>query len=49
MFDVVPYWMWVVSLIVLAVMCGVALSFEPPKSRVALRDRRGLPGLRKVR
>ena len=25
------------------------LSFEPPKARVALRDRRGLPGLRKVR
>jgi hypothetical protein len=28
MFDVIPYWMWVVSLIVLAVMCGAALSFH---------------------
>jgi hypothetical protein len=26
MFDVIPYWMWVVSLIVLAVMCGAVLS-----------------------
>jgi hypothetical protein len=45
MFDVIPYWMWVVSLIVLAVMCGAALSFEPPKFRAA---RRGLHGLCKL-
>lgn len=45
MFNVLPYWMWVVSLISLAVMCGAALSFEPRKSRAA---RRGLHGLGKI-
>ncbi|WP_180730433.1 hypothetical protein [Paraburkholderia sp. PGU19] len=45
MFDVVLYWMWVVSLISLAVMCGAALSFEPRKSRAARRE---LQGLRKI-
>lgn len=45
MFDVIPYWMRVVSLIVLAVMCGAALSSEPPKFRAA---RRGLQGLYKL-
>ena len=45
MFDVMPYWMWVVRLIVLGVMCGAALSFEPSTFRAA---RRGLHGLRKV-
>ncbi|MFP3553823.1 hypothetical protein SB861_24365 [Paraburkholderia sp. SIMBA_049] len=44
-FDVMPYWMWVVRLIVLDVMCGAALSFEPSKFRAA---RRGLHGLRKL-
>jgi hypothetical protein len=26
MFDVIPYWMWAVSLLVLALVCGAALS-----------------------
>jgi hypothetical protein len=43
--DVIPYWMRVVCLIVLAVMCGAALSSEPPKFRAA---RRGLHGLCKL-
>ena len=45
MFDVMPYWMWVVSLIVLDVMCGAALSFDPSRFRAA---RHGLHGLRKL-
>ncbi len=33
MFDVMPYWMWVASLIVLAVMCGaVVRTFEVSRS-----------------
>lgn len=26
MFDVIPYWMWVASLLALALLCGAALS-----------------------
>jgi hypothetical protein len=26
MFDVIPYWMWAASLLVLALVCGAALS-----------------------
>ncbi|HEV3422542.1 MAG TPA: hypothetical protein VG105_01925 [Paraburkholderia sp.] len=26
MFDVIPYWMWAASLLVLALVCGEALS-----------------------
>jgi hypothetical protein len=39
MFDVIPYWMWVVSLIVLAVMCGAVLSFDERKTRTMPRAR----------
>ncbi|HEX7933915.1 MAG TPA: hypothetical protein VF573_12680 [Paraburkholderia sp.] len=28
MFDVIPYWMWAASLLVLALVCGAALSFR---------------------
>ncbi|WP_204117416.1 hypothetical protein [Paraburkholderia sp. C35] len=49
MFDVIPYWMWVVSLIALALMCGAVLSGDPPKLPVALRARRNTHGPRKVR
>lgn len=31
MFDVIPYWMWAASLLVLALVCGAAL--EPRKTR----------------
>ncbi|MGF6534556.1 MULTISPECIES: hypothetical protein [Paraburkholderia] len=26
MFDVIPYWMWAASLLILALVCGAALS-----------------------
>ncbi|WP_205806494.1 hypothetical protein [Burkholderia sp. Ac-20365] len=48
MFDVIPYWMWVVSLIVLAVMCGVALSSDAPRYR-AVRARRHQHESRRLR
>jgi hypothetical protein len=31
MFDVIPYWMWAASLLVLALVCGAALN--PRESR----------------
>jgi hypothetical protein len=31
MFDVIPYWMWAMSLLVLALVCGAALN--PRESR----------------
>jgi hypothetical protein len=31
MFDVIPYWMWAASLLILALVCGAALS--PRESR----------------
>jgi hypothetical protein len=33
MFDVIPYWMWVVSLIALAVVCGAVLSSGESRPR----------------
>ncbi|HEY1998613.1 hypothetical protein [Paraburkholderia sp.] len=43
MFDVIPYWMWAVSLLVLALVCGAALSIhdsEPAVLRARLAARR---------
>ena len=31
MFDVIPYWMWAASLLVLALVCGAALSAHESK------------------
>jgi hypothetical protein len=31
MFDIIPYWMWAASLLVLALVCGAALN--PRESR----------------
>ncbi|RKE35138.1 hypothetical protein B0G76_1192 [Paraburkholderia sp. BL23I1N1] len=31
MFEVIPYWMWAASLLVLALVCGAAL--EPREAR----------------
>ncbi|NML29740.1 hypothetical protein [Paraburkholderia antibiotica] len=50
MFDVIPYWMWAVSLLVLALVCGAALSAsdarQPARPRlprvIAQRARRPL-------
>ena len=47
MFDVMPYWMWVVSLIVLAVVCGGVLSFHEPKRPAVTRVRRVPHGRRR--
>jgi hypothetical protein len=33
MFDVIPYWMWAVSLLVLALVCGAALFAQEPQHR----------------
>ena len=49
MFDVIPYWMWVVSLIALAVMCGAVLSSGESRPRVVPRARRGHRGPHKLR
>ncbi|MEP9322734.1 hypothetical protein PPMP20_06265 [Paraburkholderia phymatum] len=49
MFDVIPYWMWVVSLIALAVVCGAMLSFGGSGRRAVPRVRRSQPGSRKFR
>ncbi|MGF6568729.1 hypothetical protein SAMN05443245_2347 [Paraburkholderia fungorum] len=35
MFDVIPYWMWAASLLVLALVCGAALN--PRESRKPAR------------
>ncbi|MEW6340433.1 MAG: hypothetical protein RXR20_30375 [Paraburkholderia sp.] len=42
MFDVIPYWMWAVSLLVLALVCGAALSAHEPQHSV-LRARQPQP------
>ena len=39
MFDVIPYWMWAASLLVLALVCGAALSPREPRRRPAPRGR----------
>ena len=49
MFDVMPYWMWVVSLLVLAVMCGAVLSASEAKPKVARTRRVAHSGRRWVR
>ncbi len=33
MFDVIPYWMWAASLLVLALVCGAALSAQESGAR----------------
>jgi hypothetical protein len=33
MFDVIPYWMWASSLLVLALVCGAALSTQESRDR----------------
>ncbi|MBW9132013.1 hypothetical protein JNC05_23405 [Paraburkholderia ginsengiterrae] len=33
MFDVIPYWMWAASLLVLALVCGAALNPREPHER----------------
>jgi hypothetical protein len=38
MFDVIPYWMWAVSLLVLALVCGAALSAQESE-RALMRGR----------
>ncbi|WP_181969824.1 hypothetical protein [Paraburkholderia sp. DHOC27] len=39
MFDVIPYWMWAASLVVLAILCGAALSVHD-SSRVTRAEPR---------
>ena len=39
MFDVIPYWMWAASLLVLALVCGAALSPREARRPTALRLR----------
>ncbi|CAB3690440.1 hypothetical protein [Paraburkholderia phenoliruptrix] len=39
MFDVIPYWMWAASLLVLALVCGAALSPRQPREPRAMRAR----------
>lgn len=39
MFDVIPYWMWAASLLVLALVCGAALSARDT-GRAVLHARR---------
>ena len=39
MFDVIPYWMWAASLLVLALVCGAALSPRQPREQRAMRAR----------
>jgi hypothetical protein len=46
MFDVIPYWMWAVSLLVLAVVCGAALSAQESE-RPLLRARHASPRARR--
>ena len=40
MFDVIPYWMWAVSLLVLALVCGAAL-LAHERERTLMRARAG--------
>ncbi|WP_198017985.1 hypothetical protein [Burkholderia sp. WSM2230] len=39
MFDVIPYWMWAVSLFVLALVCGAALNPREPRQPRSVRAR----------
>lgn len=39
MFDVIPYWMWVASLLALALVCGAALAPPEPRRPTGLRMR----------
>jgi hypothetical protein len=39
MFDVIPYWMWAASLLVLALVCGAALAPRKPWRPTGLRMR----------
>ncbi|EIF30462.1 hypothetical protein BCh11DRAFT_05952 [Burkholderia sp. Ch1-1] len=39
MFDVIPYWMWAASLLVLALVCGAALSPREARRPTGLRMR----------
>jgi hypothetical protein len=40
MFDIIPYWMWAASLLVLAIVCGAALSVgETTRRPLGLRVR----------
>ncbi|MFM0396940.1 hypothetical protein [Paraburkholderia phytofirmans] len=41
MFDVIPYWMWAASLLVLALVCGAALSPRESRRPTGLRFRHG--------
>ena len=45
MFDVIPYWMWAASLLVLAVVCGAALSAQESE-RTLMRARQPAPSAR---
>ncbi|WP_186310844.1 hypothetical protein [Paraburkholderia sp. BCC1886] len=40
MFDVIPYWMWAASLLVLALVCGAALNPRESTRRPTLRGAR---------
>ncbi|WP_186308609.1 hypothetical protein [Paraburkholderia sp. BCC1885] len=48
MFDVIPYWMWAASLLVLALVCGAALSSQD-SGRAPLRARHPAPRRRWLR
>ncbi|CAE6686498.1 hypothetical protein [Paraburkholderia nemoris] len=39
MFDVIPYWMWAASLLVLALVCGAALERRETQRPTGLRVR----------
>ncbi|MFL9866987.1 hypothetical protein PQR67_22655 [Paraburkholderia fungorum] len=39
MFDVIPYWMWAASLLVLALVCGAALAPRETRQPTVLRVR----------
>ncbi|WP_167470515.1 hypothetical protein [Paraburkholderia caffeinilytica] len=39
MFDVIPYWMWAASLLVLALVCGAALERRETRRSTELRVR----------
>ncbi|SEB79650.1 hypothetical protein SAMN02787142_0362 [Burkholderia sp. WP9] len=39
MFDVMPYWMWAASLLVLALVCGAALGPRESQRPTGLRVR----------
>lgn len=39
MFDVIPYWMWAAILLVLAVVCGAALSLRESRPPTGLQVR----------